>query len=244
MIKVSSSKVRFVPQPQCQVCFHYYHYSLKQSALLQLKTVAHPYGHIQYNPDVYDAVWLKWQQSRHLLSFSSLRKRSGRLCNPSNHMRLQFFIIQCNIFFSEKCFSRTMQKKHSLPHQNCKIWPWLSLMVMSDNRSGTTCSMELIICAGIEFFSLGVLERATAVTLLVWTAPFLNLLMVASCMKRHAVGCLTEISNEVEFTWGVNAVGGMCSLLVSKLIISLCQWSVPVENMNQSARVACGQRDL
>lgn len=42
------------------------------------------------------------------------------------------------------------------------------------------------------------------------------------------------MSNGLEFTRAMHVVGGICSLLVSKLIISLCQWPVPFANMNQS----------
>jgi len=42
------------------------------------------------------------------------------------------------------------------------------------------------------------------------------------------------MSNGSEFTRVMHVVGGICSLLVSKLIISLCQWPAPFANMNQS----------
>lgn len=79
------------------------------------------------------------------------------------------------------------------------------------------------------FFSLGVLGQARAMTL---RPPFY---LVDGCIiqkvSRH---WLTEMSNGSEFTRAMHVVGGICSLLVSKLIISLCQWPAPFANINQS----------
>jgi len=112
-----------------------------------------------------------------------------------------------------------------------KNWPWLSLIISFNNKSSTTCSMELIICAGI-FSSLVLLIRGAGPEQ--WRyckSPFLTVGCIIQKESRH---WLTEMSNGSEFTWVVPFVGGICSLLVSKWIISLCQWPGPVENMNQS----------
>jgi len=99
-----------------------------------------------------------------------------------------------------------------------KNWPWLSLIISFNNKSSTTCSMELIICAGI-FSSLVLLIRGAGPEQ--WRyckSPFLTVGCIIQKESRH---WLTEMSNGSEFTWVVPFVGGICSLLVSKWIISV-----------------------
>lgn len=105
---------------------------------------------------------------------------------------------------------------------------------MSNNRSSTACSMELIICAGI-FSSLVLLIRGAGPGQSNDVTVRPHFYLVDGCItQKESRHWLTEMSNGSEFTWVVRFVGGIRSLLVSKWIISLCQWPCPVENMNQS----------
>ncbi len=94
--------------------------------------------------------------------------------------------------------------------------------------------MELIICAGF-FFSPVLLIRGAGPSYSNDVTVRPHFYLVDSCIIQKESCCwLTEMCNGTEFTRGVHVVGGICSLLVSKVIISPCQWPAPVANMNQS----------
>lgn len=164
------------------------------------------------------------------------KKQSEGLCNHFNEMRSEFCIIHCKGF--REMFLSPHQWTSALPHQNLGWavktdldWVW---SLMSNNRSSTTCSMELIICAG--FFSSPVLlirGARPSYSNDVTVCP--HFYLVGNCIvQKESCFWLTEMCNGSECTRGVHVVGGICSLLVSKAIISHCQWPAPVANMNQS----------
>lgn len=102
--------------------------------------------------------------------------------------------------------------------------------------------MELIICGGI-YFLLPRSLRGAGLSCSSDVTVHPHFYLVDSCIIQKESRCwLTEMCNGSVFTRVVHVVGGIYSL-VSKVIISHCQWPAPVANMNQnrssSQRFSC-----